>query len=84
MNEERRQTIVKEIDYWSRSKLLPQQYCDFLLNLYVDPDQEEDPKKGKLLHAESVRRSWPLRRHQETMAPYFWVFYLNFLGCALF
>lgn len=45
MNEERRQTIVKEIDYWSRSKLLPQQYCDFLLNLYVDPDQEEDPKK---------------------------------------
>ncbi|MFX3633658.1 MAG: hypothetical protein ACE3L7_25235 [Candidatus Pristimantibacillus sp.] len=40
MNEERRQIILKEIDHWRRSKLLPDQYCDFLLNLYLDHDQE--------------------------------------------
>jgi len=38
MNQERRQIIVKEIDYWRRSRLLPDQYCDFLLNLYADQD----------------------------------------------
>ncbi len=31
--------IVKEIEQWRRSKLLPDQYCDFLLNLYADPDE---------------------------------------------
>lgn len=41
MNQERRQTIVREIDYWRRTKLLPDQYCDFLLNLYADPDEEQ-------------------------------------------
>ncbi|WP_424766215.1 hypothetical protein [Paenibacillus sp. sgz302251] len=40
MNQERRQIIVKEIDYWRRSKLLPDQYCDFLLNLYADQDTQ--------------------------------------------
>lgn len=39
MDKERRQIIVKEIDHWRRSKLLPDQYCDFLLNLYSDPDE---------------------------------------------
>lgn len=38
MNQDRRQIIVKEIDYWRRSKLLPDHYCDFLLNLYADQD----------------------------------------------
>lgn len=38
MNQDRRQIIVKEIDHWRRSKLLPDQYCDFLLNLYADQD----------------------------------------------
>ncbi|HUC93173.1 MAG TPA: hypothetical protein VMS09_14305 [Paenibacillus sp.] len=43
MNDERRRTIVREIDYWRRSKLLPEQYCDFLLNLYVDQQTERAP-----------------------------------------
>ncbi|MBD2869500.1 hypothetical protein [Paenibacillus arenilitoris] len=38
MNQDRRQIIVKEIDHWRRSKLLPDQYCDFLLNLYADQE----------------------------------------------
>jgi len=32
----KRQTIVSEIERWRNSKLLPEHYCDFLLNLYVD------------------------------------------------
>ncbi|MFD0586750.1 hypothetical protein ACFQZE_01950 [Paenibacillus sp. GCM10027627] len=43
MNQERKQTIVREIDYWRRSKLLPDQYCDFLLNLYSDPEETHRP-----------------------------------------
>lgn len=36
MDVEKRKMIVNEIDYWRRSKLLPEQYCDFLMNLYQD------------------------------------------------
>ncbi|MFF2887754.1 hypothetical protein [Paenibacillus sp. NPDC057967] len=49
MNQERRQIIVREIDHWRRSKLLPDQYCDFLLNLYADP--EEEPRAKPSTHA---------------------------------
>lgn len=42
MNPERRQIIVREIEHWRRSKLLPDQYCDFLLNLYADRETEQD------------------------------------------
>jgi len=54
MNDERRKTIVKEIDYWRRGKLLPEQYCDFLLNLYLDEQGERPPASGfagKAAHA---------------------------------
>ncbi|GIQ68003.1 hypothetical protein DUZ99_05320 [Xylanibacillus composti] len=36
MEPARRAMIVREIEYWRRGKLLPEQYCDFLLNLYAD------------------------------------------------
>lgn len=36
MNVDKRDIILKEIQYWRRSKLLPEQYCDFLTNLYDD------------------------------------------------
>ncbi|WP_331701032.1 hypothetical protein [Paenibacillus sp. IITD108] len=39
MNQERRQIIVNEIINWRKSKLLPDQYCDFLLNLYADDEE---------------------------------------------
>lgn len=37
MKAERRTIIVREIEHWRRSKLLPDHYCDFLINLYADP-----------------------------------------------
>lgn len=36
MDKEKRSIIVREIEQWRRSKLLPEHYCDFLLNLYLD------------------------------------------------
>lgn len=40
---EKRKFIVNEIEAWRRSKLLPEHYCDFLQNLYLD-DLNERPK----------------------------------------
>lgn len=40
MNDERKIMIIREIEHWRRSKLLPDQYCDFLLNLYAAPEDE--------------------------------------------
>lgn len=42
MNLEKREIILKEIHYWRRSKLLPEQYCDFLTNLYNDEAEIKD------------------------------------------
>jgi hypothetical protein len=58
MNQDRRQIIVKEIDHWRRSKLLPDQYCDFLMNLYADQDaiqttREQHHSVGKAIAAVS-------------------------------
>jgi hypothetical protein len=36
---EHRQIIIREIEKWRKSKLLPEQYCDFLLNLYRNEDE---------------------------------------------
>lgn len=38
MDEQRRETIIREINYWKQSKLLPETYCDFLLTLYTEGD----------------------------------------------
>ena len=46
MDAEKRKVIVREIDHWRRSKLLPEHYCDFLLNLYTD---ETTPKPASLM-----------------------------------
>ncbi len=45
MDPVKRQTILSEIERWRNSKLLPEHYCDFLMNLYID---EQDAVKGKV------------------------------------
>jgi hypothetical protein len=42
MNEQRREIIIKEIQYWKRSRLLPEQYCDYLLALYTEGTTYQD------------------------------------------
>lgn len=46
MDSEKRKVIVREIEHWRRSKLLPEHYCDFLLNLYMDETVEREKKVG--------------------------------------
>jgi len=36
LNLEKRDIILREIQYWRKNRLLPEQYCDFLTNLYDD------------------------------------------------
>lgn len=58
MDQEKRKIIVTEIEHWRRSKLLPGQYCDFLLNLYMDEEQDQDKGKSVLgFSTSSVKNS---------------------------
>src|SRR5665647_123563 len=34
--DEKRRMLILEIERWRKSKLLPEHYCDFLLNLYLE------------------------------------------------
>jgi len=43
VDERRRALIISEIEKWRRSRLLPEQYCDFLLNLYMDESAASAP-----------------------------------------
>lgn len=40
MDRDRRDVILTEIDHWRRGRLLPEQYCDFLENLYNDEERK--------------------------------------------
>jgi hypothetical protein len=49
-DEEKRNLIVKEIESWRRNKLLPEQYSDFLLNIYLeDLDERSKGFTGNLV-----------------------------------
>jgi hypothetical protein len=41
MEEIRKKIIVNEIIYWKQNKLLPEQYCNYLLTLYTEGDKHE-------------------------------------------
>lgn len=43
--EDKKKILVREIEHWRRSRLLPEHYCDFLLNIYLE-DGQEKPKTG--------------------------------------
>jgi hypothetical protein len=51
MDEQRREIIVREIEYWKRSRLLPEQYCNYLLALYTEGG-----------HQKRLRDRFPARR----------------------
>ncbi|WP_042162753.1 hypothetical protein [Paenibacillus gorillae] len=84
MNEERRQIIVKEIEHWSRSKLLPDQYCDFLLNLYADQEQrEQDGKKAGARRESSYAVAKALMAAQRASGKY-WLLTFGFFTLISF
>ena len=52
MDPNQKRIIVREIDMWRKNRLLPEQYCDFLLNLYMDDPDE----RSAILRNETARR----------------------------
>jgi hypothetical protein len=46
MDENRKQIIIKEIGYWKNNKLLPEQYCNFLLALYTEGTGINETNQG--------------------------------------
>ena len=41
----RKQIIISEIKYWKQNKLLPEHYCDFLITLYAQGEENERRNK---------------------------------------
>ncbi|RFU71702.1 hypothetical protein D0469_00920 [Peribacillus saganii] len=41
MNKTRKKIIINEILYWKKARLLPEQYCDYLLALYSEGEEIE-------------------------------------------
>ena len=41
MSNQRKQIILNEITFWKQNKLLPEHYCDFLMTLYSEGEQEQ-------------------------------------------
>lgn len=46
MANQRKQIIINEITFWKQNKLLPEHYCDFLMTLYTEGNQEDEKKVG--------------------------------------
>jgi hypothetical protein len=44
---ERKKIIIDEIKYWKESRLLPEQYCNFLLSLYTEGEETGTEKVEK-------------------------------------
>lgn len=42
MSLQRKQIIINEISFWKKNKLLPEHYCDFLLALYAQGENNGD------------------------------------------
>lgn len=54
---ERRKIIIEEIAHWRRSKVLPEQYCDFLMNLYQEDHSEAATASWQTVSKTSIRNS---------------------------
>lgn len=83
MNRRRRETIIREIEYWKRSRLLPEHYCNYLLALYTEGDASLSPRRPLRSRLEA---SLCLLLPAAALAIYFTElsFVLQTLLCALF
>ena len=51
MNQQRKRIIISEIKYWKHNRLLPAHYCDFLITLYA---QGEEDSQQEVKVSESI------------------------------
>lgn len=47
MEDQRKKIIIHEINYWKTNRMLPEHYCDFLLNLYTEGSSPESPAAAR-------------------------------------
>ncbi|AOH55738.1 hypothetical protein ABE28_015360 [Peribacillus muralis] len=48
MDETRKKIIIQEINAWKESRMLPEQYCNYLLALYSEGDRPASPSSHKI------------------------------------
>ncbi|MCA1009706.1 hypothetical protein [Halobacillus halophilus] len=51
MKENRLETIVNEIHYWKEHRLLPREYCDFLLALYTEGQKNSSDRDIEFMNS---------------------------------
>lgn len=51
----RKQIILTEIQFWKQNKLLPEQYCDFLMTLYSEGNEVETEQNMAVKAKEKLR-----------------------------
>ncbi len=57
MQHKRKSIIINEINYWKKNRLLPEQYCDYLLAFYTEGNQPKEDRKdvnGKFLKSANL------------------------------
>lgn len=81
--DQKKKVIVQEILYWRSSKLLPEHYCQFLLNLYQEGEGDEDLLTSKVRKKESHKKI--LLSFISTLVILGLIYTVNyFLGLSLF
>ena len=73
METDKRKIIVQEIEYWRFNRLLPEQYCDFLQNLY----QEGEGNGEKRVLGLSVNRI-------KEAKPWLWILMISLVGIIFY
>lgn len=60
MEQNKRKLIVREIEQWREGKLLPEHYCDFLLNLYDERPERRDTKRMGISKQAVKNSNWKI------------------------
>ena len=55
MEQKRKEIIINEIKYWKKTRLLPEQYCDFLLALYTEGNRDDVEQSTKQVPTWAIR-----------------------------
>ncbi|MFJ8236919.1 hypothetical protein ACIQ34_14520 [Ureibacillus sp. NPDC094379] len=77
MSNPRKRIILNEILFWKQNKLLPEQYCDFLMTLYTEGNDEE--LEQEFSHKKAVKS----KEKRRTMIIYLFVLLVSIALLAI-
>lgn len=62
MSNPKKQIIMNEITFWKQNKLLPEHYCDFLMTLYTEGNNEQQATGNvkKAVRNVEKRKKWSI------------------------